>query len=90
MNLHEHYLTCACFGEALHLVYDAEEKELYLSVYEPRGLTPSWSWRLKYIWRILTKGTPYQDELILNQAQTHELVTWLQEFDDTKEEGVRS
>lgn len=85
MDLHEKYLTCACFGEALHLVYDEEDKELYLSIYEPRGSKPSWRWRLKYIWRILTKGTPYHDELILNQVQTHELVTWLQEFDDTKE-----
>lgn len=86
-DMDERYISCACFGEALHLVRYEDEGSvsLSLSVYEPRGSRPSWRWRLKYIWRILTKGHPYEDEVILTQPQVHELVTWLQEFDDTNE-----
>ena len=76
------YLTCACFAEALRVTIDEEDGELYLTVMEPRGVRSTWSWRLRVIWRILTKGVPFDDEIILQSDERHAFTAWLQEHDD--------
>lgn len=78
----ERYVTCACFTEALHLVYDEDSRELFVSIYAQAGARPSWRHRLSSIWRILTTGHPYDDEIILDRSSLHALTTWLQEHDD--------
>ncbi len=72
------YVHCACYAEILHVSRDKETGEVYLAAYTPSGVGKiAWKWRLKHIWRIITKGYPWQDNIILTPKDAKEFGEWL-------------
>lgn len=71
----ETMIFCDCGHEAIRLEYD--EKLVYFSFWK-FGQRP-YS-RLQMIWRILTKGSPYGDQLVLNSKGMYELETTIQKY----------
>jgi hypothetical protein len=76
----ELFLPCECGSEILRVVYDEEDKEYYFSFYSI-GHTKNnpLIYKLKMIWRIITKGSPYEDNIILNLNECEKLVNFLDE-----------
>lgn len=72
-------IKCACYHELLHLEWDEELQQVDLSIWSPYSTdtTMTWRQRLRYCWRILTKGRPYGDQLILEKQHIAELVDYL-------------
>lgn len=68
----EEFISCVCKEHAIKVEFNAEENEMYMSLFS-YGITSNmsipapWKYRLGYIWRIITKGTPYADSIILNK-----------------------
>lgn len=68
----DEYIACICENEVLAITdltettTDLVTVEIALSMYVSRGSSYPWSLRLRHIWQILTKGYPYQDEIILD------------------------
>lgn len=61
------YISCSCYGE-LALINN-DEDFIYLSHYEHGNHKNSklrWGSRLNFIWRILTTGKPYSDQIVLH------------------------
>lgn len=58
------FVECGCYGEGLHLSAD---DEVYLSLWTfHRNSKPTWRHRPRYIWRIVTHGDPYGDQIVLS------------------------
>jgi hypothetical protein len=72
-------IKCACYNELLHLEWDEELQQVYASIWGPYLVDTKLSWRqrLRYCWRILTKGRPYGDQLVLEKSHVAELVDYL-------------
>lgn len=82
IRIAEKYISCVCLNEGIVIRHfpDEEDHEIYLSIfthgqYQPK---PNIFHRLKYAWRILTKGSYFDDELILNEESRDKLVDYLQ------------
>lgn len=59
---------CDCQCSGLVLSSDDEKPyDIWMSVLEYGDITPNWRGQLRHIWRIVTKGTPYGDTVILDQ-----------------------
>lgn len=71
---------CPCGSEALVAEKYSDEEEIYLSIWF-RGVGAAkpldWKGRLRYCWRILTKGSPYGDQLILTPETAVRLSNFL-------------
>jgi len=81
----EYFIRCECFAEMIHVCRDRDDGEVYMSVYVPRGRGKlAWKYRLQHIWRILTKGYPWQDEIILGKAEAARFGVWLLESEEKK------
>lgn len=76
--MNDHYFKCSCSNEILHVSYDNEIKTTEFSIYEMQN-TPKASWRqkLRWCWRILIKGSPYGDQVILEKSQITNLIEYL-------------
>ena len=78
------HLTCSCHTHELHIQHDPLDGDItrmwYFS-YWVRGYQTdtSWKWKLRQIWHILRKGTPYGDEVVLERHQMQELSNYIQE-----------
>ena len=75
----EIFIECDCYSEGVKLSYDKGDKLLYLSLYQ-RGFTPRTKTlreKLRWIWRIITKDVPYDDEVILNLKKVKKMNTFL-------------
>lgn len=77
------YFPCNCGTELIALTAwicnDEVDPEIFLSLFQ-RGAKErfgSWSWRLRHIWHILTKGTPFLDDVILNPDEAKRLAATL-------------
>jgi hypothetical protein len=69
---------CACSAEALSVDWlDADEAELCIAIYEHPSKKSCWGWRLKLIWKILTEGSPYGDNVILPRESVKQLQLFL-------------
>lgn len=64
-------IQCNCGSEALVLEYD--DGLVYLSIWE-RGFPkrPFWN-KVRMIWRIIRRGTPYGDQMVLSADECLEL-----------------
>lgn len=71
------FIQCSCSSEALCLEKDQEDDLLHISIWE-RGYGRSnkltWKQKISYCWRILTKGCPYGDQIVLNKEGRSELI----------------
>jgi len=66
------FLMCDCKSEVLSIEYDPEIKMADLAIYENSVsyLNKMSFWqRLRYSWRVLTKGKPFGDQMMLTKEQ---------------------
>ncbi len=78
-NPNSKFIKCECEGEGMGIDFDPE-CGLYCFSYWYRGLSNrplSWRERIRYCWRVLTKGKAFEDEVILSQASVNELIDHL-------------
>jgi len=75
------FVRCACFGEGLRLTY-TEDGEFSVSMWKDRGYHKTeWRQRMRHIWRILTKGEPWDDEIVLHMDEARKLAAFIIEPD---------
>jgi hypothetical protein len=87
----EKFVKCDCHGEGMLVTKFDGEEEMYFS-YWRQGIDPtklSWWMRLKLCWMVLTKGSYFEDEVILNKEKAIELALWIQEEHDDITTWVR-
>jgi hypothetical protein len=82
------FFPCKCMTEGMLVTHfeNDEDNDIYLSMYSV-GLyspKPSLWFRIKQAWRILRKGTVYDDELILSPENAKELGDYLTNIKFTK------
>ena len=73
------YIGCDCGSEVLSIEFDDESKEFYLGIYQ---LNKQYSLRdrLSYIWRIIRKGEPYGDQIVLSKNKAIELKEYIEKY----------
>ena len=73
------FIDCDCHTHLLQVIRDSDMPCFDVSYY-CHGRTGNkfglW-WKLKLIWRIITKGTAYGDDIILNDAEARKLIRFL-------------
>lgn len=75
----DHFSRCACFGEGLRLTY-TQDNEFFVSMWKDRGYHKTcWRQRMRHIWRIITKGEPWDDEIVLHMDEAKRLATFINE-----------
>ena len=73
------YLECACYYcRLMRVEYDPEFGEMFISMWS-RPTSHPWLTRLRHIWKILTGGEPFEDEIILNRECMAKLSKYLTE-----------
>jgi len=73
------FITCSCGTEGVYIVKYKGEEETYLSMFS-RGINPvktSFLQKIRYIWKLIKTGTPYEDELVLNKKDLKKLLVVL-------------
>lgn len=62
------YFQCSCSSEMLSIEKFTDEPEIYMSIWY-RGAQAPMRWRdkIRYCWRIITEGSPYGDQLVLDK-----------------------
>jgi hypothetical protein len=76
----EKFIECDCHSEFVRLDYDPEFEHFDLSIWvQEASSKPSWKTKLRWIWRILTKGSPYGDQVILNKDKAKAFADYLTE-----------
>lgn len=88
------YVECDCGTHVLQVVSSIESHEGYLENMEPCvGLSQDynfaifkwgkpqrdWRYRLRIIWRVLVKGTPYDDQLTLSPENANKLADFIKQ-----------
>lgn len=76
------FIMCSCHSESVLVEKHANEDEIYLSLFG-RGLNVqryNLKDRIRHIWQILTKGSPYTDEIVLSRESAKELADTLTTF----------
>lgn len=74
----EIYINCECGTEILRIEYDEQDEFYYLSIYK---LDKEHSLRnkLRYIWKIIKIGEPYEDQIVITKKQISKLSNFLKE-----------
>lgn len=75
------WIDCECGSEGIMLLKDDGMVELSFFQYGHVGKL-SWRQRLHFCWRILWRGTPYTDMVILSKEEVEKLQTTLKELTD--------
>ena len=73
----ELYIKCDCGSEIINLAKDPDLNEFYLSIYRYKYLKPGLKHRLHHCWHILKTGSPYEDEIIINEKTAKEIIKFL-------------
>lgn len=63
---------CCCGTEALHVWRD-DDGTVYVSSWAPKNQREGWRRRLQHIWRIITTGEPWDDEIVLTKEEAFEV-----------------
>jgi len=76
----EEFITCDCQCEGLLFSYMPNEGDgpddpafVTVSLWDMWNSKPNWRFRLRLIWRIMTKGTPHKDEIVLTRPGVERL-----------------
>jgi hypothetical protein len=64
---------CNCSGSGVMINHFPEEGEVNLCIWQYAYAKPSFLTRLQWAWRVITKGTPNEDDIILDHATANEL-----------------
>ena len=88
-----HFLLCDCFTHSLQLswIEETDSREIYSLFLAFWRLgegkddykiwnVETWRWRLRAIWNIFSKGSPYDDMLSLSCYETKRMIKVLQAF----------
>ena len=81
------FYNCGCGGDPVLKVWISKEdpSEAYLSFLDgAKSGKTNWSYRLSYIWRLLTTGTPYSDYFILEAKDVPDLIELLGNVKEVK------
>jgi len=75
------FLMCECYSHALFVEKFHDEPEVSISLFERGydGKQIGFVERLRWCWRILTKGHPWTDSVILNKDNQKHLSDFLNE-----------
>jgi hypothetical protein len=74
----EKFIVCDCHSEFLRLSYDEEIELFDVSVWTLQASSqPGWRMKLAWIWRILTKGSPYGDQLVIDKDKAKEISDYI-------------
>jgi len=77
----EIFLECDCYSEGIKFNYD-NDGFLNISLYQ-RGFKPrtrSWKEKLRWIWQIIKKDVPYDDEVMLSKDKVEILAQFMNEI----------
>ena len=78
------YIECNCLTDLMQLSYDEKFDLIDLAIYEYGQNTDSrltlWD-RLRFMWKILWTGSPWNDSITLNKEGRKKLVSWLSNID---------
>ena len=99
MSYKQDIYVCDCGQEGIVIESDTECPEIYVSLWD-RGLSPrryDFKYKLKVIWRVLTKGYAWTDTICLCPDHAKEIgerlikeAKGLKHFKDRKCEGVKN
>ncbi len=62
------FIVSSCIGEGLHVTYDDGDTCLAFYSYGREDSKTPWKYRLRHIWRIIKFGTPFDDEVTLDET----------------------
>jgi hypothetical protein len=71
----EEFILCSCSSEGIYIKRYKNENEVYLSIFS-RGINPkrfNLKDRLRYVWNVLKKGKPFEDEIVLDTKSLSKL-----------------
>jgi hypothetical protein len=77
----ELFLECDCYSEGIKFNYD-EDGFLSISLYQ-RGFKPrtkTWREKLRWIWQIISKDVPYDDEVLISKNKIQKLSEFMNEI----------
>ena len=77
---HIKFILCDCRNEILVIDFDQQTKTAELAMYESIisfRHKNTLKQKIRYIWRILTNKYPYNDQIIINNAQMIDLTKFL-------------
>lgn len=75
------FLKCACYSHAIEVEYDEEFDQYNVSIWKygrESGKLPFME-RIRWAWRLFTKGHLWADEIILTAKSKDELIKFLSE-----------
>lgn len=71
------FFECSCSGHALRVLKFKDEQELYVSTWTSGYQNLSWRYRVRQIWKIIKDGTPYEDEVVLDEKTAIQLSSYI-------------
>jgi len=74
----EFFINCSCHAEGL-LISKFDKNEIYISFYSS-GINPknmNFLSKLRYIWQVLIKSKPFEDQIVLNNKELKKLISGL-------------
>jgi hypothetical protein len=83
------WLECGCHTEAIQLMYDSEYNMLDITMYEMIKTKYPFMYKLRHIWEILKTGTPYKDQIGLEQRDIKKLIDFLQSISKDKKQSEK-
>ena len=73
------YVTCDCYSEVLKVATDEDcPGDAFFSIY--KSGSRSFTNRLRMLWKVITTGEPYEDEIILNIKEIRKLIKFLRKL----------
>jgi hypothetical protein len=76
MKIWNKFYECECGEELIMLSHEDDDNYIYLAFFQQNfggRYFLSFKERIRYIWRILTKGTVWNDMVILNKSEAKKL-----------------
>ena len=80
------FIECDCYSEGIKFNYD-EDGLLYISIYQ-RGFKPRTKTlreKLRWIWQIIIKDVPYDDEVVISKNKIQQLALFANEISSNKD-----
>lgn len=75
-KINEFFVKCDCGSEILSLLYDNEIELLELAVYSNSPFMSLWQ-KIRFCWRVLVYGRPYNDQIMINKNKIQDLIKFL-------------
>lgn len=86
----ELFLKCSCGSEVLNLELDPHDGMYCLAIYEFASTKLSWFQRLRYCWKTLKTGKPFNDNMMLHHTHIEKLQEYLKHSEEYRVEFTKS